>query len=237
MAAAREGNGLGGCGAAPRAELLLVAALQDQVGTQATLARAVAYAADPALEGGSTDDGATAISCSLGPNGADWTLTAVLEDAIQFAATQGRRGLGTPIFWASSNGHVLISSDEVVSHPRVIAVGRSTRQDLEDDSAHGPELDLLAPGVAVLSTRGGGGYGTSTGTSFAAPSVAGIGALVLSVFPCSAAEVRDLLRATGDKIGGVAYDAEGHHDDYGFGRVNAARAVQYAVNLRTAALA
>ena len=30
------------------------------------------------------------------------------------------------------------------------------------------------------------------------------------------------------KIGGVVYDANGHNDDYGFGRVNAHRAVQLA---------
>jgi thermitase len=39
-------------------------------------------------------------------------------------------------------------------------------------------------------------------------------------------QVRDRLRATCDKVGGVAYDANGHHDEHGFGRINAFRAVQ-----------
>jgi subtilisin family serine protease len=107
MVAARHNNGRDGCGSAPECELMLLASRGDQVGTQATLARAVAYAADPRLEvaGASVTAGADVISCSLGPNGANWALTTVLENAILFATRQGRRGRGTPIFWASSNGN------------------------------------------------------------------------------------------------------------------------------------
>ena len=50
MVGARHNNGLGGCGAAPECELMLVVCLGDQVGTQTTLARAVAYAADPSRD-------------------------------------------------------------------------------------------------------------------------------------------------------------------------------------------
>ena len=50
MVGARHNNNVGGCGAAPESELMLVACLTDQVGTQTTLARAVAYAADPSTE-------------------------------------------------------------------------------------------------------------------------------------------------------------------------------------------
>ena len=39
------------------------------------------------------------------------------------------------------------------------------------------------------------------------------------------------MRESADKIGGVTYDADGHHDDYGYGRVNAAAAVQAAEQL------
>nr|WP_275983398.1 hypothetical protein [Chroococcidiopsis sp. CCMEE 29] len=43
-------------------------------------------------------------------------------------------------------------------------------------------------------------------------------------------ELRQIMRDTADKIGGVVYDANGHNDDYGFGRVNAHQAVQRAAN-------
>lgn len=229
MAGARANNNRGVCGSAPEADLLPIACAPDQVGTQATLARAVAYAADPTTEDGraSASDGADIIACSLGPNGADWDLTSVLDLAIKFAASKGRGGLGTGIFWAVSNGSVDIARDEISSHPDVIGVGRSNRHDQADGSAFGPKLEFLAPGAEVYSTRSGSRYGVWTGTSFAAPLAAGVGALVLAKNPkFTPKDLRKKLRNTCDKIGGVAYDGVGHNDDYGAGRINAARAVQ-----------
>jgi subtilisin family serine protease len=237
MVGARHNNGRDGVGSAPECELLLVASRGDQVGTQATLARAVAYSADPRLEVATADvaAGADVIVSSLGPNGANWALTTVLDNAILFAARRGRRGRGTPIFWACSNGNnVDISLDQVVSHPNVIAVGRSRRNDLEDNSARGPQLDFLAPGVNVVSTGSGGGTRTDTGTSFAAPLAAGVGALVLSINPnLEAEEVRKIMRDTCDKASGVTFNAAGRNDDYGCGRVSAFRSVIRAMQTIT----
>lgn len=228
MAGARMNNNRGGCGVAPEADLLAIACLGDQIGTQVTLARAVAYAADPSREDGTASpaDGADVITCSLGPNGADWDLTSVLDLAIRFAANQGRAARGVPIFWAVSNGHFEVARDEVSSHPDVIAVGRSNRRDRADGSAFGSELAFLAPGRDVYNTRSGGGYRFWTGTSFAAPLAAGVGALVLARYPqFTAQQVRQRLRDTCDKIGNVQYN-QGHHDEYGFGRINAEQAVE-----------
>jgi subtilisin family serine protease len=229
MVAARANNGRGGCGAAPEASLLLIGTLNDQVGSQVTLARAIAYAADPSTEvpGADPNGGAHIIACSLGPNIGQWHMTGPLEDALTFAATRGRAGLGIPIFWAASNGNFPVQQDEVVSHPGVIAVGRSTCRDTEDNSAFGPKLEFLAPGVSVYSTRSGNGYGFSTGTSFAAPCAAGVGALLLAHRPeLTAQQVRESMRNGCDKIGGAQYDANGHNDDYGYGRINALRTLR-----------
>jgi hypothetical protein len=66
------------------------------------------------------------------------------------------------------------------------------------------------------------------GTSSATPLAAGIAALVLSANPgLSSDEVRDVLRATADKIGS-GYDAQGFSQRFGYGRVNAAKAVAEA---------
>jgi len=235
MAAARHDNGIDGCGAAPEVDLVLVATLNDQVGTQMTLARALAYTVNPSLEvaGADPEMGADVIVSSLGPNGANWPLMTVLENAIVFAAHRGRKDRGSPVFWASSNGNFDIAKDQVVSHPDVIAVGRSRRDDTEDNSARGEELDFLAPGVDVVNTISGGGTSISTGTSFAAPLSAGIGVLILSVNPdLSACDVRQIMRDTCDKVGGVTYDEAGRNLDYGYGRVNAYRAVVQACKLR-----
>jgi thermitase len=231
MVGGRADNATGGCGAAPEASLLLIACLDDQVGSQVTLARAVAYAASPALEQeGAGMAGADIIACSLGPNNAPWAITSVLDDALKFAATQGRGGKGMPILWAVDNAPNPVANDEVCSHAVTIAVGRSTRNDRENGSAFGPELDFLAPGVDVFSTTSGGSYGTSTGTSYAAPCAAGVAALVLAAEPtATAADVRRILRDTCRKVGGVQY-SNGRHDRYGFGRIDAARAVLAATN-------
>jgi len=231
MVGARRNNGNGGVGAAPDCELILIACLGDQVGTQTTLARAVAYAIDLTNEvgGANAANGPDILVSSLGPNGAVWDLTATLQLALDAAPT-GRQGQGLPIFWAASNGNnVDVTQDEVVSHPNVIAVVRSTRNDLEDNAARGASVELIAPGVDVYSTQSGDNYGTSTGTSFAAPCAAGCAALALSVNTAlTGAELRQVMRDSADKIGGVVYDANGHNDDYGFGRVNANRAVRLA---------
>ena len=232
MVGARQNNGRGGCGAAPQAELMLIAALNDQVGTQTTLARAVAYAGDPRTEVPTANpaDGADILVSSLGPNGANWNLTSTLELAIEGAATNGRSGRGLAIFWAASNGNnVNVTLDEVVSHPDVIAVVRSDRNDFEDNAARGSTVELIAPGKDVYSTRSGNSYGTGTGTSYAAPCAAGCAALALSVNGnLTRDQLRQVMRDSADKIGGVTYDSNGHNDDYGFGRVNAAKAVSRA---------
>ncbi|MFJ7071835.1 S8 family serine peptidase [Streptomyces sp. NPDC098781] len=234
MAGARHGNGAGGTGAAPECALMLLACLPDQIGTQTTLARAVGFASDPSTEVPGIDPraGADILVSSLGPNGADWDISDTLALALESAASNGRQGKGLPIFWAASNGrNVDVTKDEVVSHADVIAVVRSTNKDREDHAARGPEVELIAPGVDVLSTTSGGGYGISTGTSFAAPCAAGCAALALSVNPhLTRDQLRDVMHRSADRIGGpqVQYDASGHNDDYGFGRVNAAQAVALA---------
>jgi hypothetical protein len=72
------------------------------------------------------------------------------------------------------------------------------------------------------------------GTSSASPVVTGLVGLVLSVNPnLKASEVRQLLKDTADKIDRLngAYDAQGFSEKYGYGRVNAYRAVRAAEKL------
>ena len=75
------------------------------------------------------------------------------------------------------------------------------------------------------------GYDFSSGTSFAAPVVSGVVALMLSVYPnLEEAEIRQILKDTADKVGGYDYDwnpsMPGHSRELGYGRVNAQAAVE-----------
>ena len=70
-----------------------------------------------------------------------------------------------------------------------------TGKALGDFSNFGPRtVAVAAPGADVLSTTSDGGYGLMSGTSMAAPHVAGVVALMRSVAPrLSASEIRAVL--------------------------------------------
>lgn len=88
-------------------------------------------------------------------------------------------------------------------------------------SNYGPYIDIAAPGQNIYTTTRGGGYGPWNGTSFAAPIVSGVMALIFSANPSlSVSDAKQILFSNADNIGTSTY--------YGAGRVNAARAVQAA---------
>ena len=229
MAGARFNNDLDVCGSAPESDLIAIACGTNGVVTDATLARAIAYAADPSREDPTAlpNSGADVISCSLGPDENEiWEINEVLSQAITFAATTGRDGRGVPILWAVNNNYYPIKDDEVCSHPYVIGVGKSNLYDRADGSAYGDSLDFVAPGANVYSTKSDSRYGSGSGTSFAAPLAAGVAALVLARHPYwDRKDVLERLQKSCDKIGDVTYSG-GRHRDYGYGRINAEKAVQ-----------
>jgi thermitase len=92
----------------------------------------------------------------------------------------------------------------------------------------GNNVDLAAPGQDIVTTVRGGGYGTWNGTSFSAPIVAGVAALVVSANPSLAGtKVQDILKQNADDLGTKGWDAS-----YGWGRVNAAKAVSAAAGVQ-----
>ncbi|MBD2361978.1 S8 family serine peptidase [Anabaena minutissima FACHB-250] len=109
---------------------------------------------------------------------------------------------------------------------------------------------LTGRGMLTTDQIGAAGYDlgdfTSNfgGTSSATPVVAGVAALVLSANPdLTAQQVKRILETTADKIVdpnpdqqlglyGGTYDNNGHSEWFGYGKVNAAKAVQAAVQMR-----
>jgi subtilisin family serine protease len=88
-----------------------------------------------------------------------------------------------------------------------------TDDDFATFSNYGPAVDLVAPGVCILSTWMRGGYATLSGTSQAAAYVAGAAALYRSSHPkATPAQVRAALIAAGSQNWDTATDPDGHPD-------------------------
>jgi len=107
----------------------------------------------------------------------------------------------------------------------VIAVTATDPDDTQASfSSIGPEVELAAPGVDITSTVRGDGYGNLSGTSQAAPHVAGTAALIISSnLPdvnddgvVNNEDVRLRLQSTAQDLGGPGKD-----DTYGHGLVDA----------------
>ncbi|MDH2430037.1 S8 family peptidase [Sphaerisporangium sp. TRM90804] len=111
------------------------------------------------------------------PAVANASLGGPRSDAANFAAT-ALADAGVFVSTAAGNSTVDACTISPASAPRVLTVGASTINDtIAPFSNRGPCVDLIAPGAAVISARRGGGSTVGSGTSFASPYAAGVGAL------------------------------------------------------------
>jgi len=123
-----------------------------------------------------------------------------LADAIQYATDQG-----TVVVAASANDGRTDSVTYPALDPNVIAVGATDQNgNVASFSNSGPELDVVAPGVSILSTLPQNSYGRASGTSMACPNTAGVVALAKELDPSlTTEEVRTLLTETATTLSGV----------------------------------
>lgn len=171
-------------------------------------------------------------SISAMANGLTWAADLGVRVAnISYRVTTSPTVTSAAQYFQSRGGIVTIAAgnetifDSTADNPYVLTVSATTSSDtLASWSNTGNNIDLSAPGVNILTTLNGGGYGLWSGTSFSAPIVAGVAALVLSTNPSlTPTQVQDILKQSANDLGAAGWDTS-----YGWGRVNAANAVAMA---------
>jgi thermitase len=179
------------------------------IGYEDDLANAIIHA---------TDQGANIISCSWGSS----SDSQLIHDAVQYATNAGALVIAAAGNTGNSEKHYPAAYSEV------IAVAATNEKDkLASFSTHGDWVDLAAPGTSILSTYLWNTYVSWSGTSMACPHVAGVAALVWSQYPTMSNEqVRSQLLNTADDLGASGFDVY-----FGYGRVNARKAIAQAISL------
>lgn len=206
IAAAVGNNGVGVSGVNWSSRIMPIKALDASgTGNDYLVAQGIIWAAD---------HGANVINLSFGGT----QYSSVLEEAIEYSQQKGvlvvaaagnEAGNGNPVFYpAALEG--------------VIAVGATDGSDNRAPfSGFGSYLDISAPGVYVLSTGWDDGYSYMSGTSMSAPFVSGAAGLILSLRPnMPRNQVEERIKQSADDLGEAGRD-----DQYGYGRINLAGAL------------
>src|SRR5262245_8781961 len=136
-----------------------------------------------------------------------------------------------PVFAAGNYGPIAGTVLSPANNPEAFAVGATDNADVVDpSSSRGPSAcgqpvvpAAVAPGVGVRTTDLYGLYATASGTSLAAPHVAGVLALLLCAFPDLPAD----RQAAALEGGAVDLGPIGQDFDYGHGRLDALAAYQW----------
>jgi len=89
------------------------------------------------------------------------------------------------------------------SYDSVLSVGAvDSNKNIPSFSQTNDQVELVAPGVDVMSTQPNNSYVSKSGTSMACPHVAGVAALIWSHFPhLTAMDIRDVLGTTAENLG------------------------------------
>ena len=171
-----------------------------------------------------TDQGANVINMSVG----GFPYSQFVHDAVRYAWNHG------VVLVGAAGNNAVSGPFYPASYPEVISVSATQ---VDDEFTHwsnyGADVDVSAPGASILTTNcaackpieqdlsGDHRYTYISGTSFAAPNVSGVVALILARYPTmSNGEIVNRLKTTVDDLGFPGWDPR-----YGVGRVNALRAV------------
>jgi subtilisin family serine protease len=176
-------NNVGGAGIGFAARIMPVKASRNAESYLPFAYQAILYAAE---------NGAGIINCSWGSPTYSQTeqniIYALMNSGIMLVAGAGGSADTARIYPAAYEG--------------VLAVGATDQNDyLGNFTTYGAWVDVCAPGVNIQSTWGQSNYATLSGTSFSAPLVCGLAALILAWMPdLSVGQVESLIVASADNI-------------------------------------
>ena len=215
--AALTNNGLGVPSVAPGVRLMNGKVLDDAGhGFSADIENGMRWAAD---------NGARVVNLSLG---GDAPCPASTQAAVSYARAKG------VVIVAAAGNSGLSRAATPANCTGVVAVGAVDQNDARPSwSNAGSGVALAAPGVSIGSPvnpdiNGGALYGLGTGTSIAAPHVAGVAALLwASSYGTSVDAVINRLESTADHIAGTG-------SLWTYGRVDALKAIGAAAPAATA---
>jgi len=239
IAAAKGNNGTGVTGVAYNCKIIPIRAYSTNSSGDVTTDQYIANAINHAVN----VKGADILNMSWGIVASTYPINTAIESALNNAASNGRGTKGTVLIASVGNKGNNTISPLPGNVSSVFVVGASRANDTRwSGSSYPPgQVDVVAPGPNV-TTVSGSGYATGVGdsdirTSWSAPAVAGIAALILSVNPnLTQSQVRRIIAETTDKVGGYTYNVGNgstfsdlsHHNEMGYGRVNALKALEKA---------
>lgn len=197
-AAAITNNALGVAGSSWNSKILPLKAMDASgSGYYSQIASAIIYAAD---------SGAQVISMSLGGTATSSTLSNAIDYAI---------GKNAVIVASAGNSNTAVMYP--AAYPSVISVGALNGDFTTKTSysCYGENLDVMAYGTAYTTNRGGG-YGGWAGTSFSAPYVSGLAALIKSHnSSLTPQQINDYLIQNTADLGAAGWD-----QNTGWGRID-----------------
>lgn len=211
--AAVRGNGIGMDGVADNVEIMVLRVVPNGDERDKDVANAIRYAAD---------NGASIINMSFG-KAYSWDKK-VVDDAVKYATKKD-------VLLVHAAGNDSKNTDAEDNFPNDVyeksgwfrpkesktwmEIGALSWKENEVAGFSNyakEEVDLFAPGVAIHSTVPGSKYEDLSGTSMAAPVVAGVAAVLRSYYPTlSAKQIKEILMETTVKTG-ADYNLPGSQD-------------------------
>lgn len=163
------------------------------------------------------DNGAKVLNYSFGGH----APSPVLQNAVNYASMHGCINIA-----AAGNDSTNVCYP--ASYSNVISVASCDQNDIRSYFANYGKIDVTAPGENILSmtNRFDNDYSKMSGTSFAAPYVSALAAMLMLKYTSASSEtIRILIEQTTDDIGISGYD-----EYTGWGRINFVRALNQNFN-------